>query len=331
MSRYKINWEIKKEGGAVQTISPSINSSLDKPFEPNIQEIKNTPKEKEVPTIQEIEDSSEKDNSEELTSKEDIQEDLTSKFNITKIMTNVLEQEYNYYFKKYNLDDIVESVENLDIDKLFESMYNLANNTFTNITDTFIESWTSNIKDIMEEKTNKITTKLLSQNKTKEEIEDILKKLPNIDDINDITKTNFFTLDFQKLAEFFIQKKLEKMGLKTEEQVTEFLKTYTNSVISTSLEDAAASAPLTITQFVASIFPFGTEPLVAVNKLNETLKELSNTAVKKLMDVSIDTLVPDDSKLQQGGRRRIKNRRKSKSKQFYINRIKRTLKYFYNY
>ena len=305
MSRYKINWEIKRGGKSpIQTISSPLSSSLDKPFDPIIQ-------------------------------KGYSPEELTSKFDITKIMTEVLEQEYNYYFKKYKLHDIVDSVENLDIDKLFESMYNLASNTFINITDTFIESWMSNIKNIIEDKRSKIITKLLSENKTKEEIDDILKKLPNIDDINDITKTNFFTLDFQKLAEFFIEKKLEKMGLKTEEQVTEFLKTYMNSVISTSLEDAAASAPLTITQFVASTFPFGTEPLVAINKLNETLKELSNTAVKKLMDVSIDMVVPDDSKsqgiLQQGGRTRRKNRRKSKSKQFYINRIKRTLKYFYNY
>ena len=106
---------------------------------------------------------------------------------------------------------------------------------------------------------------------------------------------------------------------KTEEEIENFFKEYVNDVVNKSITDATASLPLTFAQFLASIFPLGTEPLVAVNKVGDMVEGIVNIATEKFAEALVK---------KTGGRRK---KRKSKSKHFYINRIKRTLKFFYNY
>ena len=115
---------------------------------------------------------------------------------------------------------------------------------------------------------------------------------------------------------------INQAGLKSEEDISNFLERYVNTVVKTSITDAAGSFPLTLAQFLASIFPVGTEPLVAVNKFNEMTKQLTDNVVSGFVSAVTGTT-------STGGRR--KRKRKSKNKYFYINRIRQTLKQFYNY
>jgi len=232
-------------------------------------------------------------------------------FDISKIFIETLKNISLSYYRQSNLDKIVNAIEDLNIDEFVTNSYELVATGANNIADTFIDSWISNIQTKLEEEKIKITSELKENpNLSPDIINEKLNKLPNI---GDISKENF--LNYQA----FLKELIDKAGLNTEEDISKFLQNYINNVLKKSISDAAASFPLTLAQFLASIFPVGTEPLVAVNKTNEAAKQLSDNIVEELVETIVTT----------GGRR--KKRKKSKSKHFYINRIKRTLKYFYNY
>ena len=115
------------------------------------------------------------------------------------------------------------------------------------------------------------------------------------------------------------------MGITSEEEISQVLEKLIHNLIGETIDDAITSAPITAAQAVASVWPLGSEPLVAVNKLNEIIIQTTEILIDTVMDSTVDAIV--QLKVTKGGRKK----RKSKSKQFYINRIKRTLKYFYNY
>ena len=233
------------------------------------------------------------------------------KFDIFKIFIKTLEHISLSYYKRYNLDKILNAVENLDIDEFIITSYNLVNDGVEDVVDTFVDSWIKNIQEQFEQKKTEIKNKLQSEGLPSHEIDEKLKKIPNF---GDLRKEDF--INYKK----FIQEKLiDKLGLKTEEEIENFFKVYVNDVVNKSITDATASLPLTFAQFLASIFPLGTEPLVAVN----TIHNMADKIVKNATDMIAEELVK-----KTGGRRK---KRKSKSKHFYINRIKRTLKFFYNY
>ena len=229
---------------------------------------------------------------------------------ISKIFIQTINDVVLSYYKQTKLDKIVNAVENLDIDEFIATTSEVVTNSVKDVTDTFIDGWLSNIKSKLEEEKIKIQKNIsFSPN----EIDEKLQKLPNIEDIN--TES---LLNYQKLLE----KIINQAGLNSEKEISNFLKVYVNTVVKTSITDAAASFPLTLAQFLASIFPVGTEPLVAVNKVNEMTKQLTNNVVSGFVSAVTGTT-------STGGRR--KKKRKSKSKHFYINRIRQTLKQFYNY
>ena len=236
-------------------------------------------------------------------------------FDISKIFMTTLKNISLSYYRQSNLDKIVKSVEDLNIDDFVGETTRVITNGANNIADTFINSWISSIQDKLEEEKIKITAELEGKF-SQEEINEKLNKLPNI---GDISKENL--LDYQAS----LKKLIDDAGLETEDQISKFLENYINNVLKKSLSDAAASFPLTLAQFLASIFPLGTEPLVAVNKANEATEQLTDNVVGQL----VKTMVTLPARVATGGRK--KKRKKSKSKNFYINRIKRTLKYFYNY
>jgi len=239
------------------------------------------------------------------------------KIDISKIFIKTLKNIYLSYYRQSNLDEIVKSVEELDIDKFVEKSYEFVATGANNISDTFVDSWIKKIQDKLEEEKSKITYEL-KKTLTEDEINERLKKIPNI---GDLRKEDF--INYQK----FIQENLiDKLGLKNEVAIENFLKDYVDNVIKTSITDATASLPLTLAQFLASIFPLGSELLVSVDTLNNIVNGITNNMASGLVKAGL--VKTDVKKIGGRGRRR---KRKSKSKHFYINRIKRTLKYFYNY
>jgi hypothetical protein len=115
------------------------------------------------------------------------------------------------------------------------------------------------------------------------------------------------------------------MGITSEEEISQVLEKLIHNLIGETIDDAITSAPITAAQAVASVWPLGSEPLVAVNKLNEIIIQTTEILIDTIMDSTVDAIV--QTKVTKGGRRK---KSKSKSKQFYLNRIKRTLRIFYN-
>jgi hypothetical protein len=115
------------------------------------------------------------------------------------------------------------------------------------------------------------------------------------------------------------------MGITTEKEISQVLEKLIHNLIGETIDDIISSAPITVAQAIASIWPFGSEPLAAVNKLKDIMTQTTEILIDTFMDNAVDVILK--TKVTKGGRRK----RKSKSKHFYINRIKRTLKYFYNY
>jgi hypothetical protein len=240
------------------------------------------------------------------------------KFDIFKIFIKTLEHISLSYYKRYNLDKILNAVENLDIDEFIITSYNLMNDGVEDVVDTFVDSWIKNIQEQFEQKITEIKNKLQTEGLPSEKIDEKLKEIPNF---GDLRKEDF--INYKK----FIQEKLiDKLGLKTEEEIENFFKEYVNDVVNKSITDATASLPLTFAQFLASIFPLGTEPLVAVNKVGDMVEGIVENAIRTIVEKTVNKNKDPVGKI--GGRRK---KRKSKSKHFYINRIKRTLKFFYNY
>lgn len=242
-----------------------------------------------------------------------MENDKPQELDISKIFIKTLEHIFFSYYKQYKLDKIAISVGNLDIDDFVKSSYILVNDGVKDTIDIFINSWLQNIQDNLEEQKNKIKIEFKKNpNYDEAKFNEQLQKIPNIGDIS--------KEDFINYKKFIKEKIIDKVGLKTEEEIEIFLKEYVDSVVKKLINDATASLPLTLAQLLASIFPLGTEPLVAVNTFNNMMTGITHNMATGFVDSIL--------KLK-GGRR--KQRRKSKNKYFYINRIRQTLKQFYNY
>lgn len=230
---------------------------------------------------------------------------------------------------KENLEKINNSVQNLDVDRTIEGVHDVITEAVINTRDTFLKVMMSNIKKKIEDNKIKISEKLRLHGKTQEEINNIFNILQELSDFSDLINLDLFNInlfDLKKIIEQLILKKLNLIGITTEEEISKVLKKLINNLLGESFDDVATSLPITVAQALASIWPLGSEPLVAVNKLNDIITQFIQILIDIIMNGAVEAI---EKKLIQGGRR--KNKRKSKSKYFYINRIKRTLKHFYNY
>ena len=246
-----------------------------------------------------------------------MENDKPQELDISKIFIKTLKHISYSYYKQTKLDKIADAINNLDIDEFVNSTYNLVNDGVKDTTDIFINSWLQNIQNNLEEQTSKIKVELeKNSNYDEAKFNEQLQKIPNIGDIS--------KEDFINYKKFIKEKIIDKVGLNTEEEIEIFLKGYVDNVVKKLINDATASLPLTLAQLLASIFPFGTEPLVAVNTINNMITGITHNMVTGFVDSAFKKVL-----LKTGGKR--KKKRKSKSKHFYINRIRQTLKQFYNY
>ena len=260
---------------------------------------------------------------------------------IWQLIIDILQKNKEDFLKKPGIQDVISglekiktSVEDLNPDDFVKTIYETMEKTITNLKDFFFNIIKSNIEQKLEDNTIKISEKLKLQGKTQEEIDFILKQLSDLTDLNDIDFGNLkgiedFSTKFQQIIEEFILKKLKIIGVTDEKDIAEVLTKLVNNLIGASINDAVASGPITLLQVLASLFPFGTEPLVAVNKLNDVITQFTQILIDKVMDGAVDAI--EIHQVHTNGGRRKKKRRKSKSKHFYINRIRQTLKQFYNY
>ena len=76
-----------------------------------------------------------------------------------------------------------------------------------------------------------------------------------------------------------------------------------------------------------SLIPFTSTPPVAYQQLTNVGSNMAEPLIQKVIATSIELESLKNIVSLKGGRRR----KKSKNKQFYIRRIKRTLKHFFNY
>jgi len=260
----------------------------------------------------------------------------TPNIDIGKIIIGIVEEIKKDFLNKPEIKNfeefikkIKESIDNLDIDNTIINTSKLAEQTLKNATEAFLEIMMSNIKKKVEDNNIRIRNKLLEKNKTPEEINkifNILQQLSDFSELKNLDLFNFNLLDLKKITEQIILKKLNLMGITREEEISKVLEKLIHKLIGETIDTAVISAPITIAQALASIWPLGSEPLVAVNKLDEIITQTTEIVIDTVMDGTVDAI---ETNLIKGGRR--KKKRKSKSKHFYINRIKRTLKYFYNY
>jgi hypothetical protein len=130
---------------------------------------------------------------------------------ISKIFIKTITNVALSYYKQTKIDKIVGAVENLDIDEFITTTSEVFTNSVKDITYTFIDGWLSNIKSKLEEEKIKIQNNISF---SQAEIDENLKKLPNIEDIN--TES---LLNYQKLLEEL----MKKAGLNSEEQISKFL------------------------------------------------------------------------------------------------------------
>ena len=259
----------------------------------------------------------------------------TPQIDIGKIVIGILQETKKDFLDKPEIKDFKEEVlkindsfQDLDIDDTIKNVGKLVYTTVTNMSEAFIKVLMSNVEKKIEDNKIRIRNKLLEQNKTQEEINNIFNILQQLSDFSELKNLDLFNmnlLDLKKITEQIILQKLNLMGITSEEEISQVLEKLIHNLIGETIDDAITSAPITAAQAVASVWPFGAEPLVAVNKLNEIIIQTTEILIDTVMDSTVDAIV--QLKVTKGGRKK----RKSKSKQFYINRIKRTLKYFYNY
>jgi len=261
--------------------------------------------------------------------------DLPS-IDIGKIVIGIVEETKEDFLKnpevqkfEKNMEMINNSVQNLDIDRTIEGVSDVVSEAVINTREAFLKLIMSNINKKIEENKIKISEKLRFHGKTQEEIDNIFNILQELSDFTDLFNLDLFNiklLDLKKIIEKIILQKLKLIGITTEEEISKVLKNLIQNLIGESINDVASSLPITIAQALASIWPLGSEPLVAVNKLNDIITQFIQILIDIIMNGIIEAI---EKKLIQGGKR--KHKRKSKSKHFYINRIRRTLKHFYNY
>lgn len=259
----------------------------------------------------------------------------TPQIDIGKIVIGILQETKKDFLDKPEIQDFKEEVlkindsfQDLDIDDTIKNVGKLVYTTVTNMSEAFIKVLMSNVEKKIEDNKIRIRNKLLEQNKTQEEINNIFNILQQLSDFSELKNLDLFNmnlLDLKKITEQIILQKLNLMGITSEEEISQVLEKLIHNLIGETIDDAITSAPITAAQAVASVWPLGSEPLVAVNKLNEIIIQTTEILIDTVMDSTVDAIV--QLKVTKGGRKK----RKSKSKQFYINRIKRTLKYFYNY
>jgi hypothetical protein len=257
------------------------------------------------------------------------------------LIRDILKKNKEEFLNKPGMRDIISglekikvSIEDLNLDGFIKTIYETMEKTITNLKDFFFSVIKSNIEQKLEDNNSKIVSKLISQGKNEEQIKIILEQLSDLTDLNDIDFDNLTDITkLKEIIENFILKKLKIVGVTNEEEISEILTKLINNLIETSVNDAVASGPITLLQLLASLFPFGTEPLVAVNKLNDIITQFTQILIDKVMDTAVDAIEQNPIPVQpvptNGGRRN--KRKKSKSKHFYINRIRQTLKQFYNY
>jgi hypothetical protein len=256
--------------------------------------------------------------------------------NIGKIVTGVLEESKKDFLNKPEIKEFKENVEkinysfqNLELDDTIKNVGGLVYTTVTNMSEAFIKIMMSNVEKKIEDNKIRIRNKLLEQNKTQEEINkifNILEQLSEFPELQNLDLFNMNLLDLKKITEQILLNKLNLMGITTEEEISQVLEKLIHSLIGETIDDAISSAPVTVAQAVASVWPFGSEPLAAVNKLKEIITQTTDILVDTFMNNAVDAIV--QTKVTKGGKKR---KTKSKSRQFYINRIKKTLKFFYNY
>lgn len=252
------------------------------------------------------------------------------------IVEGILKKELEKFLNNPKIQELLkglkiikEDAQDFNLIGLYQNIIDVFKNILLSLKDFSFGIVKTTIETKITENQVKISEQLRFQGKTEEQIQIILKKLSDLTDLSDI---DFGSLkDFSQLKEIledFILKKLKIINVTSEKQITEVLEKFINSFIKSSVDDAAASLPHKIMQALASMFPVGTEPLVAVNILNDMIAQFIQIVIDTLMEGAVSAIelnpVPTN-----GGRR--KKKRKSKSKHFYLNRIKQTLKQFYNY
>jgi hypothetical protein len=271
-----------------------------------------------------------------VTVKQSIIQKGTPQIDIGKIVIGVLQETKKDFLDKPEIQDfkknilkVNDSFQDLDIDNTIKNVGKLVYTTVTNMSEAFIKVLMSNVEKKIEDNKIRIRNKLLEQNKTEEEINNIfniLQQLSEFPELQNLDLFNINLLDLKKITEQIILQKLNLMGITSEEEISQVLEKLIHNLIGETIDDAITSAPITVAQAVASVWPFGSEPLAAVNKLEEIITQTTEILIDTIMNSTVDAIV--QFKVTKGGRK--KRKLKSKSKQFYLNRIKRTLKYFYN-
>jgi anti-sigma28 factor (negative regulator of flagellin synthesis) len=254
--------------------------------------------------------------------------------NIGKIVIGILEETKKDFLDKPEIQDfkknilkVNDSFQDLDFDDTIKNVGRLVFTTVTDMSEAFLKVLMSDVEKKIEDNKIRIRNKLLEQNKTEEEINKIFNILQQLSDFSELKNLDLFNmdlLDLKKITEQIILQKLNLMGITSEEEISKVLEKLIHNLIGETIDDAITAAPITAAQAVASVWPLGSEPLVAVNKLNEIIIQTTEILIDTVMDSTVDAIV--QFKVTKGGRKK----RKTKSKQFYLNRIKRTLKYFYN-
>jgi len=254
--------------------------------------------------------------------------------NIGKIVIGILEETKKDFLDKPEIQDfkknilkVNDSFQDLDFDDTIKNVGRLVFTTVTDMSEAFLKILMSDVEKKIEDNKIRIRNKLLEQNKTEEEINKIFNILQQLSDFSELKNLDLFNmnlLDLKKITEQIILQKLNLMGITSEEEISKVLEKLIHNLIGETIDDAITAAPITAAQAVASVWPLGSEPLVAVNKLNEIIIQTTEILIDTVMDSTVDAIV--QFKVTKGGRKK----RKTKSKQFYLNRIKRTLKCFYN-
>jgi hypothetical protein len=253
---------------------------------------------------------------------------------IWKLFIDILKKNYENFLKNPEVQELTTdlgvmttALGEVDLEKVWATFIEFSEKTLLNLKDLFFNSIKTIVENKIEDNKLEISEKLRLQGKNEEQINFILKRLSDLTDLDDINLINLRSLtNFKGVIQEFILKKLKIIGVTNEEEIAEVLTKLVNNLIETSINDAIVSSPSAAAQAVASLWPFGSEPLVAVNKINDIITQFIQILIDKVMEGAVDAIeeIPTT-----GGRR--KKKRKTKSKHFYINRIRQTLKQFYNY
>ena len=285
-----------------------------------------------------------------------ISESSINKVDPSAIMANTANKVISEKFKPFM--DIANSVMSFDIDKLIDQSNAAFKTFFTDLKNANMDWIQENFKKINKD----VVEEIFKKNKIKLSE---LKKLTNlspeqkaeIDNLSNLTiedlnnKANVNLTEFLKFIEslstqFKSISDIEKLFSENnpiiqeiKNKINENLKGLDESKIKSIVESKLSSAVDDSTEkflqmffssvptVLLSLIPFTSTPPVAYQQLTRVGSSMAEPLIKEGIGAAITISEETQKALLKGGRKK----RKSKSKHFYIKRIKRTLKQFFNY